>query len=164
MPKEAMVVCPQPEAAETGIEILRAVGNAADAAIACALAQTVVDPLMCGIAGFGSMGIYLPGSGTHEYLDFHAPAPRAARPDMWDGLLEEEARDGFGFRIKGRLNDLGYQSIAIPTALRAFEQAHRTHGRLPWADIVAPAIRWARDGFFVRPAMHAFWSDDGAMG
>lgn len=162
--REAMVVCPQPEAAETGIEILRAGGNAVDAAIACALAQSVVDPLMCGIAGFGSMGLFLPDKGAHEYLDFHAPAPRAATPDMWDGLLEEEARDGFGFRIKGRHNDLGYQSIAIPTALRAFEQAHRTHGRLPWSEIVAPAIHWAREGFFVRPAMHAFWSDDGDMG
>ena len=45
-----MVVCPQPEAAESGVDILRAGGNAVDAAVACALAQTVVDPLMCGIA------------------------------------------------------------------------------------------------------------------
>ena len=82
MKRTAMVVCPQPEAAESGIEILRAGGNAVDAAIATALAQTVIDPLMCGIAGLGSLAVYMPGSGIHEYLDFHAPAPVAAQPGM----------------------------------------------------------------------------------
>jgi len=98
-----MVVCPQPEAAESGIEVLRAGGNAVDAAVACAFAQTVVDPLMCGIAGFGTAAVYLPSSATHEYVDFHAPAPLAARADMWEHLLEGEARDGFGFCVKGRV-------------------------------------------------------------
>ncbi|MAN98570.1 MAG: gamma-glutamyltransferase, partial [Roseovarius sp.] len=51
---QAMVVAPQPEAAEAGIDVLRAGGNAVDAAIATAFVQGVVDPLMCGIAGFGS--------------------------------------------------------------------------------------------------------------
>ena len=49
----AMVVSLQPEAVETGAEVLLKGGNAVDAAIACAFVQTVVDPLMCGIAGFG---------------------------------------------------------------------------------------------------------------
>ncbi len=51
----AMAVAPQPEASECGIEVLQAGGNAVDAAIAMAFVQGVVDPLMCGIAGFGSM-------------------------------------------------------------------------------------------------------------
>ena len=164
MSSQAMVVCPQPEAAEAGVEILRAGGNAVDAAIACALAQTVVDPLMCGIAGFGSLAVYKPADGTHEYIDFHAPAPLAARPDMWADLIEGEARDGFGFVLKGRVNDIGYQSICVPAALRAFETAHRAHGRLPWKELYAPAIAWAEDGYFVRPAMHSFWIDEGIMG
>ena len=132
MTRSGMVSCPQPEAAESGIEILRAGGNAADAAVACALAQTVVDPLMCGIAGFGTAAVYMPGSGAHEYIDFHATAPAAARPDMWADLLEGEARDGFGFFIKDRLNDIGYQSIATPgtpaTALRAACRAAERRG------------------------------------
>jgi gamma-glutamyltranspeptidase/glutathione hydrolase len=159
-----MVVCPQPEAAASGIEILKAGGNAVDAAIACALAQTVVDPLMCGIAGFGSLAVYLPGLRLHEYLDFHAPAPRAAAPEMWVQLVEGETRDGFGFVLKGRVNDLGYQSICVPAALKAFEEAHRAWGRLPWQAVVEPAIRWAEDGFFVRPAMYAFFLEDAKMG
>ncbi len=79
--------------------------------MACALAQTVVDPLMCGIAGFGTAAVYVPGTNVHEYFDFHATAPGGARPDMWADLLEGEARDGFGFFIKDRLNDIGYQSM-----------------------------------------------------
>ncbi|HEX5325584.1 MAG TPA: gamma-glutamyltransferase, partial [Acetobacteraceae bacterium] len=93
----AMICAPQPEAAEAGADILRAGGNAVDAAIACALVQGVVDPLMCGVAGFGSMGVYLPQRNRHEYIDFHAPAPLAARPDMWEHLIEGESRDGYGF-------------------------------------------------------------------
>ena len=54
------IVAPQPEAAEVGAEVLRDGGNAVDAAVAAALVQTVVDPQMCGLAGFGTMQIYLP--------------------------------------------------------------------------------------------------------
>ncbi len=164
MKRKGMVVCPQPEAAESGIEILRAGGNAIDAAVACALAQTVVDPLMCGIAGFGTAAVYRPGSGQHEYVDFHAPAPAAARPDMWEHLLEGEARDGFGFSIRGRLNDLGPQSIGVPGTLMGLSRLHQRHGTMPWRELVQPAIAWAREGYFVRPAMHLFWSDEPMAG
>ena len=85
---------------------------------------------MCGISGFGSAGIYMPGRNTHEYVDFHAPAPAAARPDMWAHLVEGEARDGFGFVLKGRVNDIGYQSVCVPAALRAFEEIHHRYGTL----------------------------------
>ncbi|HRO80405.1 MAG TPA: gamma-glutamyltransferase [Alicycliphilus denitrificans] len=164
MKKQAMVVCPQPEAAESGIDILRAGGNAVDAAVATALAQTVVDPLMCGIAGFGTAAVYLPGAGVHEYFDFHSPAPLAAREDMWEDLLEGETPDGFGFILKGRVNDIGPQSIATPATLKGLEAMHQAHGRLPWRQVVEPAIRWAQDGFFVRPGMHAFWIDEPTSG
>jgi gamma-glutamyltranspeptidase/glutathione hydrolase len=159
-----MVVCPQPEAAESGVDILRAGGNAVDAAVACAFAQTVVDPLMCGIAGFGTGAVYLPQAGVHEYVDFHAPAPLQARADMWAHLLEGETRDGFGFSIAGRLNDIGYQSIAVPATLAGLKRMHERHGRLPWSEVVAPAIEWARGGYFVRPSMHAFWTDEPMAG
>ena len=161
---KGMVVCPQPEAAESAVEILEVGGNAIDAAIACALAQTVVDPLMCGIAGFGSLATYMPCRGLHEYLDFHAPAPLAATPAMWENLVESETRDGFGFVLEGRINDLGYKSIAAPATLKALEEAHKAYGTLPWETLVEPAIRWAVDGFFVRPAMYTFFLEDGKMG
>ncbi|PZR84010.1 MAG: gamma-glutamyltransferase [Stutzerimonas stutzeri] len=164
MKPEAMIVAPQPEAAEAGADILKAGGNAVDAAIACALVQGVVDPLMTGIAGFGSLGIYFPSRDYHGYIDFHAPAGAAARADMWEDLVEGEARDGYGFILKGRVNDIGYQSICVPASLKAYYEAHEEFGVLPWRDIVAPAIEWAERGWMVRPHVHAYWSDPGQMG
>lgn len=160
----AMIVAPQNEAADAGAQMLLAGGNAVDAAIACALAQSVVDPLMCGIAGFGCMGIYLPQFNHHGYIDFHAPAPGRATPTMWEKLLISEARDGYGFLLEGAVNDVGYQSIGVPASLRAYEAAHRQFGQLPWAQLFEPAIAWADNGWTVRPHVHAFWSDEGSMG
>jgi gamma-glutamyltranspeptidase/glutathione hydrolase len=165
MPKhKAMIVAAQAEAAEAGAVMLQAGGNAVDAAIACALVQGVVDPLMAGIAGFGSAGIYLPSSGFHKYLDFHSPAPAAAHPTMWEHLIEGEARDGYGFILDGKVNDVGYQSICVPASLKAYYEAHAKFGVLPWRDIVAPAINWAERGWMVRPHVEFFWSDPGTMG
>jgi gamma-glutamyltranspeptidase/glutathione hydrolase len=162
--KQAMIVAPQPEAAEAGADALREGGNAVDAGIACALVQGVVDPLMCGIAGFGSCGLYLPGKKFHGYIDAHAPAPLAATPDMWASLIESEARDGYGFILRGRVNDIGYKSICAPANLRMYYEAHREHGRLPWSRIVEPAIYWAENGWTVRPHVHFWWADEGAFG
>ena len=64
-----MVSAAQPEAVEAGLEALKAGGNAVDAAVATALVQRVVDPQMCGIAGFGCLHVYDPRRGIHECLD-----------------------------------------------------------------------------------------------
>ena len=162
--KTGMVVTPQPEATEAGADILRAGGNAVDAAIACAFVQSVVDPMMCGIAGFGSLAAYLPSKRVHTYYDFHSPSPRRARPDMWEALIEGEARDGYGFVLKGAVNDIGYQSICVPASLRAFADAHGDHGLLPWSELIAPAIAYAEGGWAVRPHVCSWWSDPGTMG
>lgn len=161
---KGMVVTPQPEATEAGRDVLAAGGNAIDAAIAAALVQTVIDPMMCGIAGFGSLAAYFPSRKLHTYYDFHAPAPAAVRPDMWQDLIEGEARDGYGFILKGNVNDIGYQSICVPSSLRAFADAHRDLGKLPWAELFGPAIGYAENGWSVRPHVAAWWSDEGAMG
>ena len=162
--KRAMIVAAQPEATEAGAEILKAGGNAVDAAMACAFVQGVVDPLMCGLAGFGSCGIAMPAAGFHGYIDFHAPAPLATRPDMWADRIESEARDGYGFILRGRLNDIGYQAICAPASLRAYRDAHREHGRLPWEQILEPAIAWAEGGWTVRPHVGSWWAEEGQMG
>src|SRR6516225_5232418 len=164
MTEQGMVVTPQPEATEAGRDILAAGGNAVDAAIATALVQAVVDPLMCGIAGFGSLAVYLPSKRVHTYYDFHSPAPEAVRPDMWESLIEGEARDGYGFVLKGKVNDIGYQSVCVPASLKAYAEAHRDHGKLPWAELFGPAIAYAEGGWDVRPHVHTFWTEEGIMG
>ncbi|MDP6345427.1 MAG: gamma-glutamyltransferase [Alphaproteobacteria bacterium] len=161
---KGMIVAPQPEAVEAGAEVFEQGGNAVDAAMACALVQGVVDPQMTGIAGFGSMQVYLPGRDLHTCIDFHGRAPAAVRPEMWQDLIVGEARDGFGFILAGNVNDMGYQSITVPGSLKAYAEAQAAWGRLPWADVVAPAIDYADNGFMIRPAMTHFWTEDDGSG
>lgn len=146
-----MVCAPQPEAVEAGALALMRGGNAVDTAMTCALVQTVVDPLMCGIAGFGSMQLFLPKRGHHGYIDFHTTAPAAATPDMWLDQIESQSRDGFGFILKNKANEVGYESIMTPGSLKAYYEAIETYGTMDWKDIIQPAIDHAEEGFTVRP-------------
>ena len=154
---EAMIVAPQPDAVEAGALVLKEGGNAVDAALTCAFVQTVVDPLMCGIAGFGSLQVLMPDKGIHETIDFHGRVPAAARPDMWRDLILGETEDGFGFVLKDAVNDLGYQSITTPGTLKAFQEAHGHYGSLPWSRILEPAIALASDGYTLAPEVFYYW-------
>jgi len=155
---KGMISAPQPEAVESGLDVLQGGGNAVDAAIACALVQTAVDPQMCGIAGFGNMQLYLPKIGVHTTFDFHGRSPLATKPDMWEHLIEREALDGWGFILKGRVNEIGYGAISTPRTLAAFEEASRRFGTMSMADLIEPAIAYCEDGFMVRPHMAEFWN------
>ncbi|MEO8977772.1 MAG: gamma-glutamyltransferase [Casimicrobiaceae bacterium] len=155
-----MIVAPQPEAVEAGAIVLKRGGNAVDAAIACALVQGVVDPQMTGIAGFGTMQVYMPRRGVHETFDFHARCPSAVRPEMWADKLIGQVRDGFGFRVEGQVNDVGYQSIGVPGNLMGYAEAVVDFGTMDWKDVVQPAIAECRVGFVVRPHVHAMWVKD----
>lgn len=159
----AMIVAAQPEASEAGARVLMQGGNAVDAAMAAALVQGVVDPQMCGIAGFGSLQIYDPKDG-HSCIDFHGKTPRLATPQMWEDKLQGEARDGFGFVLEGNVNDLGYQAVTTPGSLLAYFEAVRDFGTWDWSDICAPAIAQAEAGFFVRPHVHYWWTHGADMG
>ncbi|MEM7123694.1 MAG: gamma-glutamyltransferase [Pseudomonadota bacterium] len=163
MPK-AMIVAPQPDAVEAGARVLREGGNALDAALACAFAQTVVDPLMCGLAGFGSLQVLMPASGSHEVIDFHGRVPAAATPGMWQDLVLGETDDGFGFVLKNAVNDLGYQSITTPGTLKAFAEAHQRHGSLSWQRVLEPAIALAADGYMLAPEVYYYWVSRDAPG
>lgn len=162
--KNGMVVAPQPEAAEAGAEVLERGGNAIDAAIACAFMQGVVDPLMCGIGGFGSMQVYMPGRGVHEIVEFYARAPLAATPDMWLPHLLGQTRDGFAFLLKGGINEFGHLAVCTPGSVKGYAHALSRFGTMDWRDVMAPAIRQAREGVLVRPHMHWFWSQDQSGG
>jgi gamma-glutamyltranspeptidase/glutathione hydrolase len=159
-----MIVAPQPEAVEAGALVLRDGGNAVDAAITCALVQTVVDPMMCGISGFGTMQLFLPKTGDVSFIDFHTTAPAAATEDMWLDEIESQSRDGFGFILKNRANECGYESIMTPGSLKAYSEALAEHGTMDWADVVQPAIDHAEEGFTVRPHVDEFWQAANVMG
>ena len=159
-----MIVTAQPEASEAGARVLMAGGNAVDAAMAAALVAGVVDPQMCGIAGFGSCQIYDPKRGHHLVIDFHGKTPLAATPTMWEDLLEGETRDGFGFILKDNVNDLGYGAVTTPGSLLAYFEAATEFGTWDWSDIVAPAVAQAEAGFFVRPHVHYWWTHGAAEG
>ena len=161
---EAMIVTAQPEASEAGARVLMRGGNAVDAAMAAALVQGVVDPQMCGIAGFGSCQIYLPGSDIHTCIDFHGKTPLGATPEMWADRIEGETRDGFGFVLRDNVNDLGYGSITTPGSLLAYYEAVRDFGTWDWADICAPAVAQAEAGFAVRPHVHYWWTQGADFG
>ena len=157
----SMIVAAQPEAAEAGAEILKRGGNAVDAAMAAALVQGVVDPQMCGIAGFGSCQIHMPDREVLTFIDFHGKTPKQATPDMWEDIIVGETRDGFGFVLEGFVNDLGYQSVTTPGSLKAYHEAVTEYGTMDWADICAPAVAQAEEGFIVRPHVQ-FWWDSGS--
>lgn len=158
--RNATIVAPQPEAVEAGAHVLERGGNAIDAALACAFVQGVVDPQMAGIGGFGSMHVHMPKKGVHDILEFYARAPLKATPDMWRGAIKHESRDGFGYVLEGNVSDIGYLAVCTPGSLKGYETALRDYGTFDWADLIAPAIRYARDGFMIRSHMHWYWTKD----
>ena len=152
-----MVCAPQPETVDAGLDVLREGGNVMDAAIAAALVQTVVDPQMCGIAGFGSMQVYRNDTREHTYIDFHGRAPLSTRPEMWEHLIVRECDDGFGFVLEGQVNEIGYTSMTTPMTLKAFAEGLERFGTRTLAELIQPAISYCEDGFTVRPKVHGFW-------
>ena len=156
----AMIVAPQPEAVEAGADALRRGGSAVDAAIACALTQGVVDPLMSGLGGFGTFHAYDPRHGTHLVLDGQGGCPAVCTEDMWADRLEGETTDGFGFILRGRVNECGHAAVAVPGVLRTMAAAHARLGRLPWPDLFAPAIAFAEEGWLVRPHVYTVFTQN----
>ena len=156
-PGRGMVVAPQPYAVEEGVKVLQAGGNAFDAAIATAFAQMVVDPQMCGVAGFGCMTLYNAGRDAAQVIDFNATAGAKATPAMWADRIVDEAWSGYGWILKGAVNDVGYGAIAVPGTVAGLAELHRNHATLPWADLLQPAIRLAHEGYLLGPELMRLW-------
>jgi gamma-glutamyltranspeptidase/glutathione hydrolase len=160
---KAMIVAPQPEATEAGLGVLEAGGNAIDAVIACALTQGVVDPMMCGIGGLGSMQLFDPATGKHLVLDGLSTCPAACRPDMWIDIFERECSDGYGYVLKGNVNELGHTAVTTPGIMRVFGEAHAGFGKMAWKDLFATAIGHSEQGWVVRPHVASMMSMNEAV-
>ena len=147
-----MVVAANPLAAETGRQILRDGGSAVDAAIAVQMVLGLVEPQSSGIGGGGFLLHFDAASGAVIAFDGRETAPAGATPDMF--LDESGAELKFYDAVVGGL------SVGAPGLLRMLEMAHRAHGKLAWAELFAPAIRLAEDGFAVSPRLHALIAED----
>jgi gamma-glutamyltranspeptidase/glutathione hydrolase len=137
------VASAEPAATDAGLAVLRAGGNAADAAVATALALAVVMPNAGNLGGGGFAVVRTPAG--IAALDFRETAPAAARPDMY------LAPDG---RPKADASLVGPLAAAVPGSPRGLYDLHRRYGRLPWRRVVEPAIVLARGGFAVTERLH----------
>src|SRR6202165_4934129 len=155
----AIIVCPQPVAAEIGLEVMRRGGNAVDAAVTCAFVQGVIDPQMCGIGGCGVMLVHSPRSGD-AVLEFYATAGGRSREDQWEDRFIRQAADRYGYVLDGWVNDVGHQSVAVPGTVAGLHEALTRFGTITWAQAIEPSIPLARDGFPVTGYMHGYWTTD----
>ena len=135
--RQGMVVASEPLAAEAGLEILRAGGNAVDAAVAVGFALAVTHPEAGNIGGGGFMLVRLAG-GEAVVVDYREEAPAAAARGMFldaRGELIPEA------------TTIGARAAGVPGTVAGLALAHRKYGKLPWARVLRPAIRLAEQGF-----------------
>ncbi len=144
------VAAANPLATDAGLQVLRAGGSALDAAIAVQLVLGLVEPQSSGIAG-GAFLLHFDGS-TVTAHDGRETAPAGARPDMLLGT------DGKPLPFDEAL--LSGHAVGVPGAVRMLEAAHRQHGQLPWAQLFAPAITLAEQGFAVSPRLHTLLQAD----
>ena len=134
-----MVSAANPLAAIAGSNILKAGGNALDAAIAAQMVLNVVEPQSSGIGGGGFLMHFDSKSGVIDSYDGRETAPKSATPKMFlqaNGIPME-----FFDAVTGGT------SVGVPGLLKMLEQAHRDHGKLPWPQLFKPAIKLAKSGF-----------------
>lgn len=143
----AAVSAADPRAADAGRQILARGGSAADAAMAVMLALTVVEPQSSGVGG-GSFLVYHDARTGLATYDGREEAPSAATP-QW--FLDAEGKPPASFN-EART---GGRAAGVPGNLANIALAHKRHGKLPWAALFEPAIRFARDGFAVTPRFHS---------
>jgi gamma-glutamyltranspeptidase/glutathione hydrolase len=133
---QAMVVSVSPIATQVGVDILKRGGNAIDAAVAIGFALAVVHPAAGNIGGGGFMVMRF-ADGAVASLDYRETAPGRATRDMY----LDSAGDVTEASVTGPL------AAGVPGSVAGMAEAHRRYGKLAWADVLAPAVRLAREGF-----------------
>ncbi|MFN0105693.1 MAG: gamma-glutamyltransferase [Bryobacteraceae bacterium] len=136
--RKAMVVSREANATDAGVAVLRAGGNAIDAAAAVGFALAVTHPSAGNLGGGGFMLIRF-ADGRATFIDFRERAPLHATRDMYLDKDGKPTRDSV----------LGWRAAGVPGTPRGLEYAQRKHGKAKWTDVVAPAVKLAREGFTV---------------
>ncbi|MCS4435180.1 gamma-glutamyltransferase [Aquiflexum gelatinilyticum] len=135
--KNGMVVSDNVLASEVGIDILKKGGNAIDASIATAFALAVTHPEAGNIGGGGFI-VLMKSDGEVTTFDFREKAPLKATPDMF--------QDAAGNLIENA-NSNGLKAVGVPGTVAGLYLAHQKYGKLPWPDLVQPAVDLAQKGF-----------------
>jgi gamma-glutamyltranspeptidase / glutathione hydrolase len=146
------VAAANPLATDAGHQVLRAGGSALDAAIAVQMVLGLVEPQSSGIGG-GAFLMHFDGQKVTAH-DGRETAPAGARGDMF---MEQGKPLPFPEAVQSG------HSVGVPGAVRMLEAAHRQHGRLPWAQLLQPAITLAEQGFRVSPRLHALLNADALL-
>lgn len=134
--KNGLVVCTSAPACDAGAAVLSKGGSAVDAAVATAFALAVTHPSAGNIGGGGFM-VVRSASGAVTTFDYREKAPQNSTRQMY-------MRDG---KVDMSLTNQGYLAPGVPGTVRGLALAHRKFGRLPWKDVVMPAVQLAEDGF-----------------
>ena len=136
--RHGMLVAQEPLAAQVGLDVLQDGGTAVDAAVATAFALAVTHPTAGNIGGGGFMIVRL-ASGSPVAYDFREVAPATASPDMFlvDGSYDAERHHN------------SHASVGVPGTVAGLHLAWSEQGRLPWPQLIQPAVDLARDGFAI---------------
>jgi gamma-glutamyltranspeptidase/glutathione hydrolase len=153
--KDGLVVCSSAPACDAGAVILARGGNAVDAAVATAFALAVTHPSAGNIGGGGFMVVRTP-NGDATTFDYREKAPLKATRTMY-------LRDG---HIDISLTNAGYLAPGVPGTVRGLALAHKRFGKLPWKEVVMPAVQLAEEGFVLSDALSRSLNGQlsGAMG
>jgi gamma-glutamyltranspeptidase/glutathione hydrolase len=144
--RRGIVVSQVRSAAEAGVAMLDAGGNAVDAAVAAALALATVEPWNSGLGGIGFALVHRAGQPTAEVVDFGPVAPRNLNPSAFK-LTGRIKQDLFAWpEVEGDTNIHGPLSFAIPSSTAGYAHMHGTWGKLPLSEVIAPAIALAKRG------------------
>ena len=140
--KSGMVVAQEPIATDVGLAVLKAGGNAVDAAVATGFALSVTFPFAGNLGGGGFMLIRM-ADGTTSFIDFREKAPAAATRNMYLGPDGKVTRDSL----------VGWRASGVPGSVRGFELAQKKFGRKRWSSVVQPAVTLASKGIPVSYAL-----------
>ena len=138
--KKAMVVSANPLGSEAGLEMLQKKGNAVDAAVATTFAISVVEPFSAGIGGGGFLLMHSGQTGEIKALDFRERAPLKATKNMY---LDAQGK------VRPNVSINGYLAVATPGTVAGLYELHRRYGKLPWQEVLKPAIALAKNGFIL---------------
>ena len=139
-----MVVVQEPIAADVGLAILKSGGNAIDAAVAIGFALAVTYPVAGNLGGGGFL-LVRQADGQAAFLDFRECAPQKASRDMYLDANGNPTHDSV----------FGWRSAGVPGSVAGLEAAAKRFGSKPWSELLAPAIKLARDGFVVSAPLAA---------